>query len=418
MVDGIKCWHAKTNLQADHITLNGIRFTRNNHEGYGMNGSLHKSSNGGLHNANDYLMSSFKNTLNQLYDDIGLNADITAVNGFEFGVNVIMPINPNDALKRIILYKSNPGTFDKNYKEFKYKDYTVKIYNKSEFTKIEPYQSDNILRIEIKVTKMRFIRIQGIHCKVLSDLLDSAVWERLEQLLIEAIQNCLIIDFSCIEINKLADKDRIRYGDYINPAYWVNLNLNRKKYYQEHKRCERFLIQHSDSTLKNDIINLIQLKCNELRDVSRVNKIGRKWNKITVYPSVNRTDVCDKITVCHPINQIKKGDKITVSSNINKTRKNDKITIKIKGDIVPPKSKEIIILKKCKGCGKIITNPIKGQLYCSANEVGYVQAHKCRNNASNPRNNLMSAIRRINSFPLIFDLYEGIPTDRLRLLER
>jgi len=403
MVDGIKCWHAKTNLKEDRINLNGIRFTRNNHEGYGVKGSLHKSSNGGLHNANDYLMSDFKNTLNRLYDNIELNADITPVNGFEFGVNIKLPFNPNHALNRIILYKSNPGTFDKNYKEFKFTDHTIKIYNKSEFTKIEPFQSDYILRIEIKVTKMRYIKIQGIYCKVLSDLLDSSVWERLEQLLIEAIQDCLIIDFSDMEISELADKDRIRYGDYINPAYWVNLNLNRKKYYREHQRCDKFLIQHCDSTLKADLVNLIQLKCNELRDVSRVKEIGSKWNKITVSP---------------PVNIIQKSDKITVSPYINKTEKGDIITIKIKGDIVPTKSKEIIILIRCKGCGRIIPNQIKGQLYCSANEVGYEQAHKCRNNVSNPRNNLMNAIRRINTLPLIFDLYDGIPPDKLRLLDR
>jgi len=92
MIDGFKCWNAKTTLEKDSYNHNGLRISKNSHEGFVINGSLHKFSNGGVHNADDYFLSDFKNTLNQLFDEIGLNPEITPVNGFEFGVNIKLNI--------------------------------------------------------------------------------------------------------------------------------------------------------------------------------------------------------------------------------------------------------------------------------------------------------------------------------------
>jgi len=382
-IDGFKCWNAKTNLDIDSFNYNGLRLTRNKHEGYVINGSFHVFSNDGLHNANDYFLSDFKNTLNKLFDDIGLNPDITMINGFEFGVNIKLPFNPNNALKRFILHKSNSGTNKKNYyKEFEYKNYTFKIYNKSELTNIEPYQSGNILRVEIKVSKMRYIKNQGVYCKVLSDLLDVSVWERLELILIETINECLIIDLSETESKILSDKERIKYLEYINPLYWENLHENRKTYSRERERCNKFINLHSNSTLKTDIINLISVKCRELRDEKKTNEILKMWDKITVFEIDN------------------------------KTKKRDKITIKINSDYVPTEPTEPDNVKRCKGCGRVLTNPSKRQLFCTKKEVGESEAHKCRNKASNPEHNTKTSIRRVLSIPLMFSLEETIAPDK------
>lgn len=382
MIDGFKSWHAKTTLDIQSTNYNGLRLTRNQHDGYCVNGSLHKFANDGLHNADDYFMSDFKITLNTLFDNIGLNADITPVNGFEFGVNIKLPTNPNDALQRLILHKSNSGTSKRNYKEFEYKDYSFKFYNKSELTNIEPYQSGNILRIEVKVSKMRYIKNHGIHCKTLSDLLDVWVWERLEKVLIETVKDCLFIDFSEKESKLLTDKEKIKYLEYKNPLYWVNLHDNRRTYSRERERCNKFIEQHSKSTLKTDILNLIRSKCSELRDVSKTNEILKTWDKITVF----------------------KPDSFRANRDI--------ITIKIKSDIVPPAPDQSTNVKRCNTCGRIMPNPRKGQLYCSAIDVGYSEAHRCRNNNSNPRNNTKKSIRRVLSIPLIFDLSETIAPEK------
>ena len=386
MIDGFKCWNAKTDLEKDSYNHNGLRLSRNKHEGFVINGSLHKFFNDGLQNADDYLLSDFKNTLNKLFEEIGLNAEVTPVNGFEFGVNVKLPNNPNNALQRLILHKSNSGSNKRNYKEFEYQNYSFKIYNKSELTNMEPFQSGNILRVEIKVSKMEYLKKKFVYCTVLSDLLDVSVWEHLEIILIETMNECLFIDLSEPEINKLSNKETIMYLKYINPLFWENLHQNRRMYSRERERCESFLKMHSNSTLKTDIINLISVKCAELRDVSKANDIVKKWDKITVFQRETKIQKCDEIT------------------------------IKMNGYSVPKEPIEKDGLKHCKGCGRIITSPRINQSYCSAKEVGYKQAHKCRNSNSNPRNNARTSFQGLVSIPLLFDLSEFIESEKLKFL--
>ena len=391
MIDGICTKHVVLNIGTDKPeTINGLRIRPIKDNFYSVTGSLHKYSNDGQHNANDFYLSDFKNTLNQLFDDFDLNPDIAPLNGFEFGVNIILPTNPNNALNRLILYKTEIGNRQKEYKEFEYNNHSFKFYNKSGLTKIEPYQSGNILRIEIRVEKMEFIRNQKhVYLTRISDLLDVAVWEQLEKILIETLNDCLIIDFSEKEIRKLSNENEKLYLKYVNPMFWERLysetRRNRNKYTRVRAKCEEFIKQHSKSTLKTDIINLISAKCMELRDISKANEVIKKWDKLTIIQTTNDSE------------------------------KWDKLTRKIRGQNVPNPTDPNT---RCKGCGRIIENPRKGQLYCSANVVGYNEAHKCRNNNSNPRNNTQRAIKRILSIPLMFDLSETIdPGKRMYLLE-
>ena len=403
MLDGINIFHAKTTLE-NSTNLYGLRITRNQHEGFSIKGSLPKFANDGLHNANDFFMSDYKTALNTLSDNIGLNPDITPVNGFEFGVNIKLPFNPNNALNRLILHKCNSGNSKRNYKEFKYKDYSFKFYNKSELTKIEPYQSGNILRIEVKVSKMRYIKNHGVNCKTLSDLLDVSVWERLEKVLIETVKDCLFIDFSEYESKQLTDKEKIKYLEYKNPFYWVPLHDNRKKYSRERERCNKFIERHSRSTLKTDILNLIRSKCSELRDVSKTNDILQTWDKITVFNTDPFTTNWDIIT-------IKMNSDFVPPEQIGQIG-HPKRENQLNYGIVPPAPADPTNVKRCISCGRIMPNPRKGQLYCSANDVGYVEAHRCRNFNSNPRNNTKKSIRRVLSIPLMFDLSETIAPDK------
>lgn len=265
------------------------------------------------------------------------------------------------------MHKTEAGNRKKGYKEFVYNNYSFKFYNKSGLTKIELYQSENILRIEIRVKRMEFIRKQKhLYLTRMSDLLDVAVWERLEQLLIKTINDCLIIDFSANEIKKLSNENEILYLKYTNPFFWERLysetRKNRNKYIRERAKCEAFINQYSKSTLKTDIINLIKDKCAELRDISKAKEVVKKWDKLTIIQVTNESEKWDKLTRKY---EVKMYQPIPDNATC------------------------------CKGCGRIIQNPRKGQLYCSAKEVGYNEAHKCRNNDSNIRNNAKRSIMHI-----------------------
>jgi len=288
MIDNVTTKPVVLNIGTDKPeTVKGLRIRPIKDNFYSVRGSYHKHKNDGLHNADDYTMSDFKMTLNQLSDEIGMNPDIAPLNGFEFGVNIKLQTNPNNVLNRLILHKTETGNRKKGYKEFEYNNHSIKIYNKSKLTNIEPYKSENILRIEIRVVRMEFIRKQkNVYLTRISDLLDAAVWERFEQILIETISDCLIIDFSTNEIKRLSTANEILYLKYVNSSFWERLysetRKNRNKYTRERAKCEVFINQYSKSTLKNDIVNLIRAKCNELRDVSKANEVVKKWDKLTI----------------------------------------------------------------------------------------------------------------------------------------
>lgn len=404
-IDGITLNNVVLNIGTSGVCKDypGLIITHKHEEFYRLRGSGHKNKNDGKHNADDYFFSDFKNTLNRLFEEIGLNSDITPLNGFEFGVNLKLAFNPNKFLKSIILYKSNSGSWSDEkriYKKFEYKNYTVKFYYKSEITDEEPYHSENILRIEVSVHKMKHLKDIMTYTK-LSDLLDAELWEQFERILIETIQDCLIIDFTNDEISLLSDKDRIKYGDYINTDYWHSLynetRKNRNKYKREREECDKFISKNSNSALKTEIINLVRLKCHELRDVSTANLIEKKWYKLPTSQITHEPQIRYKL----PTFEIEQ-----------KTDDWYKLPCKIREEFVPTEPTVKDNVKRCKSCGKVIMNPSKYQLYCSAKEVGYNQAHKCRNNNSNPRNNTKKSIRRVLSIPLMFDLSDTIAPEK------
>ncbi len=58
--------------------------------------------------------------------------------------------------------------------------------------------------------------------------------------------------------------------------------------------------------------------------------------------------------------------------------------------------------KECKITGVDISDQRKGSKFISAKEVGYEEAHRVRNNDSNPRNNLRRRIQIIKDNPGLF----------------
>jgi len=388
MIDGVTARGVVLNIGVQGVLkFEGLRLTHKVDEFYDLRGSTHKVKNSGLHNADDFYFSDFKKVLNRLRDEIGLNPDIATLNGVEFGVNIKLPTNPNNVLKRIILHKSNSGCWKNNkhnYKEFGYADYSNKFYNKSELTTVEPYHSENILRIEVCVKRMRHLK-GVLTYKRIADLLDVELWKRFEEILVKTVHECLVIDFSDNEINSLSKDEYIQYLKYLNPIVFWDC-LDRRKFYEEKNKCEKFILKHSKSTLKIDIINMVRLKCEELRDVP-----------------------CIK-------SNVNNSDKFHTLQNVIQSEKKDvfhcRVGVNLSKQVLPEKCG----LKHCLTCGRVIPNPRVNQRFCSAKDVGYAQAHICRNKNSNPRNNARTSFQSLISIPLLFDLNEFIESDKLKFL--
>jgi len=397
MIDGITLLHAKLNIgTTGRHKVNGLIYTHKVDEFYQVRGSVHKNKNKGLHNADDNFLSDLKNTFNRLFEETGLNPETTVLNCVEFGVNIKLPTNPNNTLKCIILHNCKTGNWnDKhNSKVFTYDNYSNKFYNKSELTKVEPYHSENILRVEVSIDKMKQLKDVMTYQK-LSDLLDAELWVRFEMILIKTIEDCLIIDFTDVEISLLSDKEHIKYLEYMSDDYWRKLyeipkgrrnyetRKKRAAYKLEREECDKFINQHSKSTMKMFLINEVSLKCQELRDVSTANEIKKKWYNFPTFDKDNST--------------ISPVDKKGICTNTETTGKVD--------------------VKHCQSCGRIIPNPRKNQKFCSELEFGK-DGKQCRNIDSNPRNNTIRAYNHIiDKNPVLFDFTIYIAPDKRKYID-
>ena len=378
MIDGIKNNMVITNIETPELKYNGLTFRENKFGCYTMSGSLHYFHNGGKHNANDMKFTDLQEVIKQLNFELSINPDITPVNGFEFGVNIKLPTTPDRVLKCVILYGNNIGQRKPGYLEFPFENYRLKIYNKSAIPKGNEFKNDNLLRVEVAIKRMKHLKGK-VHIKQLSDLLDLHVWKQLEQILIKTFEECLIIDVPKTNLDALTDKELLRYKDFINPLYWGELSANKDRYYKKKKQCKEFINGIGGNDLKEKLIGMIRDKCRELRNVT----------------------------------ETQKGDFLPEFQSADKTQKGDFLPIKIIPGISrtqPTEQQPTTIY--CKGCGRVIENPRNGQRFCSAKVVGYENAHRCRNNATNPMHNTQRTIKRILSIPLMFDLSDTIAPEK------
>lgn len=222
-----------------------------------LEGSLHKYWNSGAHNFNDFGINELDEVLNDLKSKFNILPQNCVLKALEIGVNTEPPIKTKTILNQCLLHKTDrfKWVFTKdegNYIQSKYQRHIIKMYDKRTHYKNKGFIIKNeILRFEIKYTKMRFLNDKGIYN--LQDLLDYGLIHFKTDLLKEW-DNVLICDKSII--NKTKYKDR-----YDNINFWLDLNYNNFKYHRNN--LKRLTAKHPDN-IKKKIADLIVNKCEML----------------------------------------------------------------------------------------------------------------------------------------------------------
>ena len=230
----------------------------------------------------------------------------------------------------------------------------VKVYNKS----LQYGQRENILRIEDKIIRMR--KIKDLNIKTLYDLMQPQNLIELGTLLSEMFDNLIIHE--PIKIENLTTAKQGFYEECDNPRKWESLSRN-----QRYKN----LIQFNELIRENSIYRIKE---------TIGKQIVEKWDYL-----------------------LKKGDEYTPNQNL---QKGDKYTGSI-ACIHNPKVNESNDLKerRCLTCGRDISRQKKGSRFCSEKLFGK-EVKQCRNNVSNPKNNLIKRVKKsiekysISSVPL------------------
>ena len=149
-----------------------IRIFENNNR-IEFTGSLHTFYNEGLHNHNDFNFNAFKESLNTLYNDLGIRPKNLRILHLEWGFNIKPPRVTNYILDSLLQHCSVNITtgidckIEGKYTQFKHANFILKIYNKGKQFKLEI----ELMRIEIKQTNWSKYRAKGI--STLQDFIES-----------------------------------------------------------------------------------------------------------------------------------------------------------------------------------------------------------------------------------------------------
>lgn len=199
-----------------------------------VKGSYHKFSNNGRHNYNDFTKLRLAQVIDQLRIELGFNPRKEILNGIEFGVNVTLDFPVKLVLDSLLTYKGisferpieNP-----NYYQCRTKEFILKLYDKGAQYKLK----EHVMRFEIKVVSMDFLRKKGINIHFLSDLLDEANYLKIECLMLNYFDAILFRDLQICPAD-LTGKFKELYLQGTNKQYWRRLN---KKDFQTVTMYER-----------------------------------------------------------------------------------------------------------------------------------------------------------------------------------
>lgn len=358
----------------------GLIFTIKNNN-VKLKGSFHKYHNNGLHNYNDFYFQDIVKTINELSELFNIDIKKSILNNLEFGVNIHIKQKTDIVFQSIINYKGI------SFQKFTISgakgiecitdNFYIKIYDKSK----QYNRPGNILRFEIKVKRMKFFEHRNININSLLSITDYTEICKLTSVLLTVLNEILFTDYF-INQDSLKPRERLIFSNGNNPKYWELLKpesknfvegnndkqyiSERKKYYRELDNFKRIISKYSTSTLKKDLYNLIEKKCNELLNID-----------------------------------IKTVDKFTEIINQKQNIKSGQIHISNIGGFCP--LSDISINRVCLTCKRDISEKKKTAKFC---------CKKCKNNFTNPllnpKNNLLKMIHRKKRFDLLFDLSEYI----------
>ena len=202
-------------------SLKNLKFTIFDNKHIMLKGSIHKFAHEGF-NYSDFTFSDLNSTLQDLETNyLGTLSNWTFQN-IEFGVNINKPAYPSELFfNSTLLHKTKSfspmGRNNQIGIECYHNQYGIKIYSK----KLQYNLQDDIMRTEIKTTRMHYLRHYDIVS--LADLSKNHKLEKLGTLLPDSINDILFIDYDFPEDN-LPIKHKTLIRNSKNPKFWAKLH--------------------------------------------------------------------------------------------------------------------------------------------------------------------------------------------------
>jgi hypothetical protein len=341
-----------------------------------ITGSIHKFWNlihgRGDQNYNDFRFEDIASAIIDFCQLFNLRPESCIIENFEFGVNVIPPIPTPEILQSVINHKGKRFELKRaekmNYLECTHGQYYLKLYDKG-----LQYDQGNLLRFEFKTRKMEIVRTAQI--QTLADLINPINYERLGAILNENFSEIMFYDYTIPDAG-INDQERLILTEGMNPSFWERyIKTNKDNYFKKRNRFKHLVRKYGKQNISEIVGKLVSQKWNNLlnTDPETLQELTRVIK--TSFTGIDTSNI-GTVSVNLP-------EAFNEPSNISNKR-------------------------FCLSCGRDITKQDPRSKFCSAKFVGYEQAHKCRNDNSNPRNSLKNLIERDNERGLLF-LFDTVP---------
>ena len=359
-----------------------------------LNGSLHRWHNGGEANSNEFSFFGLCDAVGSLSSALGVNPKQCDLHGLEIGVNIPLDFSPLRIIKNVVRYKGEPFTrINKRCEKMgvvaSLHDYEVKVYDKA---KQCGEDCGNVLRIEVHINKMRFIKNYGIN--TLADLQNPVKVHQLKAVLFEVIEGIIWTD-SSVNTNQLSQREKTDWANYRNPCFWDR--LDKFKAFRERVKAVALVEKYGE------IIDLKQL-------------VSKAWDRlfdgaldgemVALNTCLKAVEADEKTLPFHrPVEDLEAVENATFSplecsvkrlhNTTNETNKENAIKSNTENEIVGKNCAKNAQAEKrcCKSCGRDISAQKHNSLFCS--EKLFSKAAKaCRNKDSNRRRNLKRIIKR------------------------
>nr|WP_299202495.1 hypothetical protein [uncultured Brumimicrobium sp.] len=271
--DTVKYWYNDyNNLKTKVYETGGIYIA----------GSLHKFSNLGLHNHNQYNESAFNETIEELKRVYGIDTKHLQIIQIEYGVNLPPPIPTNEILNNLLQHKNKDfeqkisSEFGKYY-QCQHSNYILKVYNKS----LQYGCNDEILRIEIKQTNWSEYRKQGLH-----SLHDFNEYNKVDLLnnLLQKWNEIIFYDPTNTNIDK--------WSKYSNINFWRELRTKSHTTQKKHRDRLKLINSKFGLNIQIQISNLIIESVNNSQGLRNYNLVkNQRYCRLTgVNISMQRID--------------------------------------------------------------------------------------------------------------------------------
>ena len=197
----------------------------------------HQGFNGDL-----FTLQDITDTITHLCGVLDISPHVCTLQNIEIGVNNVVTFAPFDFLKGVLYHRNDYSPTIKhggNYIQCEHNEYYIKLYNKGRQYEL----SNEVIRVEIKVMKMRKLIEAGINISTLADINQSTLKQAFD-LLYNEFNEVIYYDYN-LKTDGLTEAKQRKVLEYQNKTFWEG--LTKKERYREKDRLSTLIEKHSDN---------------------------------------------------------------------------------------------------------------------------------------------------------------------------